>query len=73
MAHLSKGAVPIVSMVAATCMVGLALAGLQACSGPPQEGHAAEVATLVQDPRAAPSPGDGIAPASIETATFALG
>jgi hypothetical protein len=73
MAHLSKGAVPIASMLVATCMVGLALAGLQACSSPPQKGHAAGVTTLARDPQATPSSGDAAAPAGIETATFALG
>jgi hypothetical protein len=73
MARLSKGAAPIASMVVATCMVGLALAGLQACSSPPQEGYAAGVTTLGQDPQVTPSPGDAATPAGIETATFALG
>jgi hypothetical protein len=73
MAHLTKGAAPIASMVMATCMVGLALAGLQACSSSPQEGHAAGMPTLAQDPQATPSSGDATAPAGIETATFALG
>jgi hypothetical protein len=73
MARLSKGAAPIASMVVATCIVGLALTGLQACSSPPQEGHAAGVTTLGQDSQATPSPGDAVAAAGIETATFALG
>jgi hypothetical protein len=73
MTHLSKGVASIASMVVATCVVGLALAGMQACSSPPQEGHAAGVATLGQEPQATPSSGDAAAPAGIETATFALG
>jgi hypothetical protein len=73
MAGLGKRVVPIASMVVTTCMVGLALAGLQACSSPPQEGHAAAEATLAQDAQVTPPPGDAAAPADIETATFALG
>lgn len=64
---------PIASMVLATCMVGLALSGLQACSSPPQEGHAAGEATPAPGAQPTPSPGAAATPAGIETATFALG